>query len=49
MEEAGFAKSVVYWEGTERRTGQGNNVFSPREHAPDDPAWICYIAAYRRA
>ncbi|HXV37640.1 MAG TPA: class I SAM-dependent methyltransferase [Myxococcota bacterium] len=47
LQEAGFAKTVVYWEGTDRRTGRGNDVFSPRERASDDPAWICYIAAYR--
>jgi SAM-dependent methyltransferase len=49
MQEAGFDKSEVYWEGTDRETGEGNDVFSPREQAPDDPAWICYIAGYRRS
>ncbi len=48
LHEAGFSKSVVYWEGTDRKTGEGNDNFSPREQAPDDPAWICYIAGYRR-
>jgi SAM-dependent methyltransferase len=47
MGEAGFDRSEVYWEGTDRETGEGNDVFSPREQAPDDPAWICYIAGYR--
>jgi hypothetical protein len=47
LQEAGFARSEVYWEGTDRETGEGNDVFSPREQAPDDPAWICYIAGYR--
>jgi hypothetical protein len=43
--EAGFQDTAVYWEGTDSRTGEGNGVFQPREHAPDDPAWICYIVA----
>jgi len=48
LQEAGFDKSEVYWEGTDRETGEGNDIFSPREQAPDDPAWVCYIAGYRR-
>jgi len=48
LQEAGFDQSEVYWEGTDRETGEGNDIFSPREQAPDDPAWICYIAGIRR-
>ena len=48
LDEAGFTKSEVYWEGTDRKTGEGNDIFSRREQAPDDPAWVCYIAGYRR-
>ncbi len=33
LQEAGFYKSEVYWEGTDRETGEGNDVFSPREQA----------------
>jgi cyclopropane fatty-acyl-phospholipid synthase-like methyltransferase len=47
LAEAGFSHSEVYWEGTDSATGDGNGIFHPREHAPDDPAWICYIAARR--
>lgn len=43
LAEAGFRKSEIYWEGTDHRTGKGNNVFTRRDRAPDDPAWICYI------
>ncbi len=43
LAEAGFARSEVYWEGTDSRTGKGNDVFTRREHAPDDPAWIAYV------
>jgi precorrin-6B methylase 2 len=45
--EAGFSHSEVYWEGTDRKTGEGNSVFTRRDHAPDDPAWIAYVAAVR--
>ena len=47
LAEAGFARTEVYWEGTDRETGEANGIFNPRERAPDDPAWICYIAAQR--
>jgi len=44
--EAGFRETEVYWEGTDRETGEGNGVFRRCEKAPEDPAWICYIAAF---
>jgi len=47
LEEAGFSQVQVYWEGTDSKTGDANGIFHPRDHAPDDPAWICYIAAKR--
>jgi SAM-dependent methyltransferase len=47
LQEAGFDRTEVYWEGTDRETGDGNDIFSPREQAPDDPAWICYIVGVR--
>lgn len=45
LADAGFSRSEVYWEGTSRSTGQGNDVFSRRESADADPAWIAYLAA----
>jgi hypothetical protein len=45
LAEAGFSHSEVYWEGTDHSTGEGNGIFTRRERAPDDPAWVCYIAA----
>jgi hypothetical protein len=45
LAEAGFRSSEVYWEGTDHDTGEGNGVFTRRERAPEDPAWICYVAA----
>lgn len=45
MREAGFAETRVYWEGTDKKTNEGNGIFRRAEHAPDDPAWIAYIVA----
>jgi hypothetical protein len=47
LAEAGFRASEVYWEGTDSRTGKGNDVFTRRERADDDPAWIAYIVGLR--
>lgn len=47
LRDAGFQKTEVYWEGQDRKTGEGNDVFSRRERALDDPAWIAYIVGIR--
>ncbi len=47
LREAGFSETHVYWEGTDRKTNEGNGVFTRREHALDDPAWIAYLVAPR--
>jgi hypothetical protein len=47
MAEAGFSETEVYWEGTDRKTNEGNGVYRKVTTAPDDPAWVAYIAAYR--
>jgi SAM-dependent methyltransferase len=47
LAEAGFSQIQVYWEGTDSRTGDANGIFHPRDSAPDDPAWVCYVAARR--
>ena len=43
--EAGFQRVIVYWQGTEEGTNEGNGVFEPAEHGDADPAWICFISA----
>lgn len=45
--EAGFSKTEVYWEGTDKKTGEGNDIYKRRETAEDDPAWVCYMAGIR--
>lgn len=45
LEEAGFARSTVYWEGTDEETGEGNDEYCATEQGEDDPSWIVYITA----
>ncbi len=47
LAEAGYDETLVYWEGTDPETGEGDSVFRPRRHAPADPAWIAYLAAVK--
>ena len=44
--EAGFAQTIVYWEGTTSE-GEGDGKFRPRQRAAADPAWIAYIVALK--
>lgn len=44
MEEAGFKKTHVYWEGTNRK-GEGNGVFTRTEQGEACLSWIAYIVA----
>jgi hypothetical protein len=43
--EAGFRKSVVYWEGTDEETGEGNGEWSVSRRGEACPGWIAYIVA----
>jgi len=45
LAEAGFSSSDVYWEGTERKTGEGNGVYRKRARGDADPAWVVYLVA----
>jgi len=42
-EEAGFAKSTVYWEGTDSETDEGNGVFRPTTAGEVCPGWVAYL------
>lgn len=44
LEEVGFKKTTVYWEGT-TRAGEGNGIFTESEVGDDAEAWVAYIAA----
>lgn len=43
MLEAGFRKSIVYWEGVERKTGEGNGRWRETRKGDACPGWIAYI------
>jgi cyclopropane fatty-acyl-phospholipid synthase-like methyltransferase len=43
LEEAGFSKVTVYWEGEE--DGEGNGEYSPHATGDADPAWVAYLVA----
>lgn len=45
LEEAGFSKVTVYWEGTDEESGEGNGKYSPSLHGDADPSWVCYLTA----
>jgi hypothetical protein len=45
LEDAGFSKVTVYWEGTDPKTGEGTNVYSPATVGDPDPGWICFLVA----
>lgn len=46
LQDAGFSKSIVYWEGDDNKGG-GNGVFSPTEEGEACPGYIGYIAALK--
>lgn len=46
MREAGYSKTVVYWEGT-TRSGVGNGIFEEKEHEESCEVWIAYIAGIK--
>ena len=45
LHEAGFSRTEAYWEKTDRKTNEGTGVYYRAKRAPDDPAWVAYIAA----
>ena len=45
LQEAGFSRSTVYWQGTDEESGEGDGVFEPAEKGEADDAWIVYMVA----
>ncbi len=48
LQDAGFADTAVYWEGTDPDTGEGDGVYARAESAEPDDAWVCYIVGVKR-
>jgi hypothetical protein len=46
LEECGYRKVVVFWEGTDK-DGEPNGIFLPDRKGDLAPAWVAYIIAYR--
>ncbi|WP_145446173.1 SAM-dependent methyltransferase [Mucisphaera calidilacus] len=46
LEEAGFARVDVYWEG-EGDEGEGDGNWKITTEAAMDPSWLCYVVARR--
>jgi len=46
LAEAGFARSVLYWQG-EDEDGEPSGEFEIVEEGQADPAWIAYVAAIK--
>jgi len=45
LDDAGFQRSTVYWEGTDHATGGGNGIFRKATQGEACAGWIAYIAA----
>lgn len=48
MEEAGFDETRVYWAQSDHATGGSNGVYTRRQNALPDPAWLAYVVGVKR-
>lgn len=46
LAEAGFSQVDVYWEGTDRESGEGNGVFKKSLQGDNSLCWVAYIVAH---
>ena len=42
---AGYSRVSVYWEGTDKESGEGNGHYSPATSGDADPSWVCFLVA----
>lgn len=47
LAEAGFRDTLIYWEGTEHETGEGNGVFRQTKRGEACQTWIAYLVALK--
>lgn len=45
--EAGFTKTLIYWQGWDDKTNDGDGNFQPAETAAADAGWIAYVVALK--
>jgi SAM-dependent methyltransferase len=41
--EAGYRDCIVYWEGTDHTTGEGNGIYRPSRKGDSSPAYVSYV------
>ena len=47
LDDAGFERTVVYWEGTDQETGEGNGVYKVSTQGDTAQSWVAYVAALK--
>lgn len=47
LQEAGFKDVIIYWQGNDDETGEGDGIFKPRKTGRADAGWVCYVAALK--
>jgi SAM-dependent methyltransferase len=47
LDEAGFSRTDVYWEGTDEETDEGDGVYTLTKIAEPDDAWVAYLVAVK--
>ncbi len=47
LQEAGFSRSVVYWQGWDEEAADGDGLYKPVETADADAGWIAYLVALK--
>jgi hypothetical protein len=45
LAEAGFARTLVYWQGWDEDEEEGSDEYEVVEDGDADPGWVCYIVA----
>jgi SAM-dependent methyltransferase len=45
LDEAGYSRVTVYWEGADKKTGEGNGKYKATTVGEADPGWIVFITA----
>lgn len=45
LREAGFKDVTVYWEGTDKKTGEGDGIWKPSTRGEACAGWIAYLVA----
>jgi hypothetical protein len=47
LEEAGFGRTEVYWEGTDSKTKEGNGIYRRTKCGDDSAGWVAYVVGLK--